>query len=66
MYHRDCTVSHRVAGPLKSKQCGQLATHDGMFSYSAAIFITAMIIKNIKLRVLSDISHSTNEKWTLG
>ena len=29
------------------KECGQSATHDGMFSLSAAMFITEMVLKDI-------------------
>ena len=28
-------------------QCSQSATHDGMFSYSPAMFIAEMVIRNI-------------------
>ena len=33
--------------PPKSQQCGQSATHDGMFSLSPAMVIAAMVIRNI-------------------
>ena len=33
--------------PKKSQQCDQSATHDGMFLYSPAMLITAMVIRNI-------------------
>ena len=33
--------------PQKSQQCGQSATHDGMFLYSPAMFIAAMVMKHI-------------------
>ena len=40
---------------LKSQQCGQSATHDGMFSYSPGMFIAAMVIRNIQLIILYHI-----------
>ena len=33
--------------PKKSQQCGQSATHDGMFLYCPAMPIAAMVIRNI-------------------
>ena len=36
--------------------CGQAATHNGMFLYFPVIFIAAMAIRNIQLRILR-ISH---------
>ena len=33
--------------PQKSQQCGQSASHDGMFLYSPAMSIAAMVIRNI-------------------
>ena len=43
--------------PQKSQQCGQSATHDGMFSSSPAMVIAAMVIRNMELRNYKDISH---------
>ena len=31
----------------KLQQCGQSATHNGMFEHSPAMFIAAMVIRNI-------------------
>ena len=53
-HHRSSHVS-----PLKSQQCGQSATHNGMFSYSPAMLIAAMVIRNIKLRIFIHISHGS-------
>ena len=50
---------HRISSqvsPQKLRQCGQSATHDGMFSYSPAMFIAAMVIRNILLTILPHIS----------
>ena len=33
--------------PLNLQQCSQSATHDGIFSYSPAMSIAAMVISNI-------------------
>ena len=38
--------------PQKLQQCGQSATHDAMFSYSPAMIIAAMVMRNIKLITL--------------
>ena len=35
---------------LKSQQCGQPATHDGMLSYSPAMVIDEMVIRKISMR----------------
>ena len=43
-------ADHRRPSPVspkESQQCGQSATHDGMSSYSPAIVIAAMAIRNI-------------------
>ena len=42
--------------PPKSQQCGQSATHDGSFSHSPTIYITAMAIRNIQLGISSHIT----------
>ena len=42
--------------PPKSQQCGQSATHDGMFPYSPAMLFAAMVIRNNYLRILPNIS----------
>ena len=42
--------------PERSQQCGQSVTHDGMFEHSPAMFIAAMLIKNIQLTRLPNIS----------
>ena len=44
-----CIADHRrtsQVSPPKSQQCGQSATHDGMFSLSPAMVISAMVIRN--------------------
>ena len=43
----------------KSQQCGQSASHAGMFSYSPAMLIAGIVFTNIKLRNLSHISHES-------
>ena len=43
-------ADHRRLSQLsssKSQQCGQSATHDGLFPYSLAMFSAAMVIRNI-------------------
>ena len=45
--------------PPKLQQCGQSIIHDGMFSYSPAMFIAAMVIRNIQL---PHISHESSLK----
>ena len=51
------TPSH--VSPLKSQQYGQSATHDGIFSYSPAMFIAAMVIRNTLLTILTHISYGS-------
>ena len=41
----------------KSQQSVESATHARKFSYSPAIFIALMAIKNIQLRILGKMSH---------
>ena len=45
--------------PQKSLQCGQSPTQDGMLSYSMAVIIAVMAIRNIKLTIPSHISHDS-------
>ena len=43
--------------PPELQQCGQSATHDGLFSYSPAMFIAAMAIINCQLTISGHILH---------
>ena len=36
------------------------SAHDGMFSYSPAMLIAAMVIRNIQLTIMGPISHETS------
>ena len=51
--------------PPKSQQCGQSATHDGMFSYSPAMLIAAIVFRNIQLRnfTMLQTACKSHYKW---
>ena len=45
--------------PPNSRECGQAAAHDGTFSYSPAMVIAAMPIRNIYRNILSQIARES-------
>ena len=52
--------------PQTSQQCGQFATHDGMFSNSPAMYFAAMANGNIQLIVSIHISNGRALRdWSL-
>ena len=58
-----CIAHHHIwlqVSPLKSWQCGKSTTHDGIFSYSPAMFIAEMVIRNIQLTILLHIPQESS------